>query len=193
MRDKVKALIVPVPDLSGTERLESGEAMRCPSCAIARYPGEGFAADRGFGRDPPPPRLPVLQFPLHHLRARAVARADRDQAQRPPRAVRPRQAAALGVRSRCASARSSPSGSSRSVSKIVRELESLRRKRGLLRDHRRDGDGASARARRRRLCALRLGLPQFPRGEGLRAGARRTVRRGRAKPVAGQTAVTARK
>ena len=99
--------------------------MRCPSCASPRYPGEGFAADRGFGRDPPPPRLPDLQFPLHDLRARAVARTGGDQAQRPPRAVRPRQADALAVRSRCASAPVEPERIEQMVSKIVRELESI--------------------------------------------------------------------
>ena len=57
------------------------------------------------------------------------------------------------------------------VSKIVRELESHGRKRCFVGDHRRDGDGASARPRRRRLCALRLGLSQFPRGQGFRDGA----------------------
>ena len=62
------------------------------------------------------------------------------------------------------------------VSKIVRELESLGESEISLGSHRRDRDGASARARRRRLCALRLGLPQFPRGQGFRDGARRTVR-----------------
>ena len=54
------------------------------------------------------------------------------------------------------------------------------RERSVLRDHRRDRDGASARARRRRLCPLRLGLSQFPRGQGFRERARRTDRRGRA-------------
>src|SRR5437762_262636 len=44
---------------------------------------------------------------------------------------------------------------------------------------RRDGDGGAAHARRCRLCALCLGLSsQFPRGQGFRGGARRTVGRG---------------
>src|SRR5262249_47965906 len=38
---------------------------------------------------------------------------------------------------------------------------------------RRDRDGTSARARRRRLCPLRLGLSQFPRGQGFRDRTRR--------------------
>ena len=73
----------PVPDLRGVR--DALSELRKP-----RYPGEGFAADRGFLGHPPPPRLPDLQFPLHHFRAGAVARTDRHQAQRPPRAVRPR-------------------------------------------------------------------------------------------------------
>ena len=48
----------------------------------------------------------------------------------------------------------------------------------LLGGDRRDRDGASAPARRRRLCPLRLGLPQFPRGQGFRGRARRALRRG---------------
>ena len=56
----------------------------------------------------------------------------------------------------------------RTVSKIVRELESLGENEITYRDDRRDGDGASARARRRGLCPVRLGLPQFPRGQGFR-------------------------
>ncbi len=67
-----------------------GTSHALPELRQSRYAGEGFAADRGFGGDPPPPRVSHLQFPLHHLRARAVARAHRDQTQRPPRAVRPR-------------------------------------------------------------------------------------------------------
>src|SRR6476469_4665962 len=67
-----------------------------PELRKPRYAGEGLAADGRLGLDPPPARVPVLQFPLHHLRTRATARVDGDQAQRPPRAVRPRQADALG-------------------------------------------------------------------------------------------------
>jgi hypothetical protein len=52
-------------------------------------------------------------------------------------------------------------------------------RRDFLGGDRRDRDGASAPARRRRLCALRLGLSQFPRGQGFRGRARRTLRRRR--------------
>src|SRR6202035_2934738 len=48
-----------------------------------------------------------------------------------------------------------------------------RRGRDFLGDNRRDRDGASAPARRRRLCPLRFGLSQFPRGQGFRNRARR--------------------
>ena len=54
------------------------------------------------------------------------------------------------------------------VSKIVRELESLGESEISSETIGEMRDGASARARRRRLCALRLGLSQFPRGEGFR-------------------------
>ena len=63
------------------------------------------------------------------------------------------------------------------VSKIVRELESLGENEVSSEAIGETGDGASARARRRRLCALRLRLPQFPRGQGLSRRARRIVGR----------------
>src|SRR4051812_49032830 len=63
----------------------------------SRYAGEGLASDRGFRRDPAAAGVYRLQFPLHDLRAGAVARTDRDQAQRPPGAVRPRQAGPLAA------------------------------------------------------------------------------------------------
>ena len=81
----------PVSDLRGVATNALSELCK------PRHPGEGFAADGGLLRHPPPPRLPVLQFPFHHLRAGAAARIDRDQAQRPARAVRPRQAPAFGA------------------------------------------------------------------------------------------------
>ena len=122
-RSKVQALTAPLPDLPAERR--RGRRMRCPYLRQPRHPGEGFAADRGLRRDPPPARLPRLRRPLHHLRARAAARADRGQAQRPPRAVRPRQAGALDRRSRCASAPVEPERIERMVIGIVRELESV--------------------------------------------------------------------
>ena len=51
-----------------------------PELRKPRYSGEGLAADRGFLGHPPPPRLSLLQFPLHHFRARAAARTDCYQA-----------------------------------------------------------------------------------------------------------------
>jgi hypothetical protein len=44
-----------------------------PELQQSGYPGEGFAADGRLGCDPAAARLYGLQFPLHHLRARAVA------------------------------------------------------------------------------------------------------------------------
>ncbi len=68
-----------------------------PKLQQSRYAGEGLPSDRGFRRDPAAAGLRRLQFPLHHLRAGAAARADGDQAQRPTGAVRPRQAGALAA------------------------------------------------------------------------------------------------
>ncbi len=177
MRDKVKRARDALPDLPEVESRPGRGRRRC----AVRVAAASIPRSRTRGR----PRICAairrrrvcldLQLPLHHLRARAAARADRDQAQRPPRAVRPRQA-------RCA--RSQIALRKRPVEpethradwcpKIVRELESLGESEIVVGGDRRDGDGASARTRRRRLCALRLGLPQFPRGQGLRGRARRT-------------------
>ena len=56
----------------------------------------------------------------------------------------------------------------RMVSKIVRQLESMGESDVAVGDDRRAGHGGPARARRRGLCALRLGLQEFPRSQGLR-------------------------
>ena len=66
------------------------------------------------------------------------------------------------------------------VSKIVRELESQGENEVSSETIGEARHGASARARRRRLCALCLRLPQFPRGQGLPRRARRIVGRRRA-------------
>ncbi len=91
VRAKVKALVGPVSDLSGVIPHALSELCQ------PRYPGEGFPADGGFLRYSPSPRVPRVQLPLHDLRARAITRAHRHQAQRPACAVRPRQAPALGA------------------------------------------------------------------------------------------------
>ena len=178
VRQKVKALLARFPIYSETEGRSRGDDA-LSELRITRHPGEGFAADRGLGRDPPPPRLPDLQLPLHHLRARAAARTGGHQAQRPPRAVRPRQADALAIDRAAQAAGRAGAGRADGVQDRPRPGKH-RRERDHLGDHRRGGDGQSAQARRRRLCALRLGLQEFPRAQGLRAGARRTERRGRA-------------
>ena len=91
-----------------------------------------------------------------------------DQAQRPARAVRSRQAAALGA-DRAAQA-AGRAGADRADGLQDRARAGKPgRERDLVRGDRRDRDGASARARRRRLCALRLGLSQFPRGKDFEA------------------------
>ena len=64
------------------------------------------------------------------------------------------------------------------VSKIVRELESQGESEVSSETIGEMVMESAARARRRRLRALRLGLSQFPRGQGLRSRARRAVGRG---------------
>ena len=64
------------------------------------------------------------------------------------------------------------------VSKIVRELESQGESEISSETVGEMVMEASAHARRRRLCALRLGLSQFPRSQGFRGRARRIVGRG---------------
>src|SRR5262249_17509681 len=83
---------VPRSDIERVEAAHALSELRQP-----RYASQGLAADRGFLRHPSPPCVPDLQFPLYHIRARAAARAGGHQAQRPPRAVRSRQAVALGA------------------------------------------------------------------------------------------------
>ena len=87
------------------------------------HPGEGLATDRGQFGDPPAALLPVVRRALHHLRARAAARADRGQEGRPARAVRPRQARALDL-GRLRKRPVDPERVERMVNGIVRRLES---------------------------------------------------------------------
>ena len=61
------------------------------------------------------------------------------------------------------------------VSKIVRELEGLGESEVSSETIGETVMALSARARRCRLCALRFGLSQFPRGQGFRGRARRAV------------------
>ena len=98
----------PLPDLSVKASLDALSQLQ-----QSRYAGEGLASDRGFGRDPAAAGVHRLQLPFHDLRAGAVARTHRDQAQRPPGAVRPRQAGPLAADLPCASGRSILSGSRR--------------------------------------------------------------------------------
>ena len=150
VREKVKRSGRPVPDLRGVR--DALSELRKP-----RYPGQGFAADGRFLRHPPPPRLPHLQFPLHHLRAGAIARTGRDQAQRAARAVRPRQASALG-RDRLPQAAGRAGADRPDGVEDRARARRPRRKRSDFGNDRRNGDGAFARPRRRRLCAFRVGV-----------------------------------
>ena len=86
--------------------------MRCPYCGSLETQVKDFAADRGFVLDPPPPHLPRLRRPFHHLRARAIARTGRWSRSRA--GARRSIATNCSARSRspCASARSPPTGSS---------------------------------------------------------------------------------
>ncbi len=143
-----------------------------------RYAGEGFAADGRFVRDPAPPRVPLVQFPLHDLRARAAARTRGDQAQRPARAIRSRQAAALGPDRTAQAAGRARAHRSGGLQDRARAREPGR-ERSLVRGGGRGGHGGAAPARRRGLCPLRLGLSQFPRSQGFRSRAGRALQRGR--------------
>ncbi len=160
-----------------------------PLLRRARHAGQGFAPDRGRVLDPPPAHLPGLRRPLHHLRARAVARADGGQEERPPRAVRPRQAAALG-RSRAAQARRRRRTGRAHDQRHRAAVGEPGRRRHSDRAHRRTGDGGAQGPRRRRLRALRLGLSQFPRSARLQRDRRRIGGRARA-DVAGESRAAA--
>ena len=70
VRDKVKALIRTISDLSG---LRIGDVMRCPSCGSLDTQVKDSRPTGRFGCDPSSPRLSDLQFPFHHVRARAIA------------------------------------------------------------------------------------------------------------------------
>ena len=123
-------------------KTEDGDALSL--LRHGRHPGEGYAPDRGSRRDPAAAHLPELRRPLHHLRARPVARADRGQEERPARAVRSRQAGALG-RDRAAQARrSSPSGSSAWSTRHRAPARKLGRDRHPQRHDRRAGHGGAA-------------------------------------------------
>jgi glycine hydroxymethyltransferase len=136
-----------------------------PQLQQSRYAGEGLASDRGFGRDPAAAGMRRLQFPFHHFREGAASRAHGHQAQWPPGAVRPRQARALAPDLLAQTPGRSGAGREDGLRYRARARK-RRRGRDFLRGDWRDRDGASAPARRRRLCALRLGLPQFPRSQG---------------------------
>src|SRR6185437_16250305 len=111
--------------------------------------------------------LPVVRLALHHLRARAAARAHRGQEERPAGRLRSRQAAALDLGRGAQAPGRSRAGRARGERHRAPPRK-LRRERDTLDADRRAGDGRAARARSGRLCALRLGLSQFPRGPGLR-------------------------
>jgi transcriptional regulator NrdR len=57
VKERVKALTDRFPIYS---KVSSRDAL--PELQQPRYPGEGFASDRGFGGDPAPPRLPACNF-----------------------------------------------------------------------------------------------------------------------------------
>ena len=169
VKEKVQALTDAFPDLSRlsrSRRTATGHAL--PLLRQSRHPGEGFASVRGQYRDPPPARLHGLRRPLHHLRAGAAARTDGGQAERPPGAVRPRQADALGPGGAAQARRSTPSGSSAwspassASSKARGESEIASEQIGhLVMEGLRGLDDVAYRP-------LRLGLQEFPRGQGLR-------------------------
>ena len=165
------------------DRMKGGLSDAVPLLRRPRYASEGLAADRRFLVDPPAAHLSRLRRPLHHLRARAIARTqvvkkngrrapfDRDKLMR---------SVQVALRKRSVE----PERVERMINGVVRQLESQTRRRHPDRPDRRTGDGGPEGARRRRLCAFRLGLPQFPRGAGLQRHRRRTG--GRARGRAGE-------
>src|SRR5690606_25879731 len=89
------ALLIYEVRLSQTAIRPTGAGHALPLLPVRRYAGEGFAPGRGRRGDPAPSRLPRLRRPLHHLRARAVARPDGGEEIRPQGALRSREARAL--------------------------------------------------------------------------------------------------
>ena len=141
MREKVKRLIPRFPIYPDTG---VGGRMRCPNCGSLDTQVKDSRPTEDSAGDPPPPHLPDLRFPLHHLRARATARTRGHQAQRPPRAVRSRQADALAVD--CAAQAAGRAGAGRADGVQDRApARKHRRERDHLGNHRRAGDGAPAR------------------------------------------------
>ena len=174
VRDKVKALVGALSDLPGGLS-GAGGRMRCPNCASLdtqvkdSRPTEDSAAIRrrrvclacNF-RFTTFERVQLRELTVIKRNGRRVP-FDRDKLD----ALGADRAAQARRSSRSASSRPSPRscGSSRAGARArCRRRRSARLVMEQLRD-----------ARRRRLCALRLGLPQFPRGQGLRDGARRAA------------------
>jgi hypothetical protein len=124
-----------------------------------------------------------LRRALHHLRARAVARADRDQEGTASASRSTATSWRARCRYRCASARSRGAGRARHQLHRPPARKRQARSEDSQRGDRRTGDGdAGDQLDRRRLCPLRLGLSQFPRGEGLRRIHRPSRQRARLRP-----------
>ena len=134
---------------------------------LRRYPGQGFAADRRSRRDPAAPVLRQLRGPLHDLRARAAARTDGDQkdGQREP-FDRDKLARSIYVALRKRPVE--PERIERIINSLVRQLESSGETDIPSDMIGESGDGGAGEPRPGRLCPLRLGLSQFPRGQGFR-------------------------
>ena len=140
--------------------------MRCPFCGSEDTQVKDSRRPTIAG-DPPPPAVPELRRALHHLRARAAARADGGQEERAARALRSRQARALDPD--LAAQAPGRGRAHRARHQFDRApARKLGRERHPERHDRRAGDGSAGDARPGRLCALRLGLSQFPRGQGFR-------------------------
>ncbi len=166
VREKVKTLVARFPIYPVSGRRGAAKAMRCPSCGSLdtqvkdSRPTEDSAAIRrrrvcltcNF-RFTTFERVQLRELVVIKRNGRRVP-FDRDKLMR---------SLQIALRKRPVE----PERVEQMVSKIVRELESLGESEVTSETIGENGDGASARARRRRLCALRLGLPQFPRAEGL--------------------------
>ncbi|CAA9233153.1 MAG: Ribonucleotide reductase transcriptional regulator NrdR, partial [uncultured Acetobacteraceae bacterium] len=137
-----------------------------PLLRSGRHAGEGQPPGRRRRGHPPPPLLPRLPEPLHHLRAGAAPRTHGAQDRRPPRALRPREARPLHPhRAPQAPGGRGPGGAHRE--RHPAQAGNRGGGRGHVPPDRRDRDGVAARGGPSRLRPLRQRLPQLRRSEGL--------------------------
>ena len=147
------------------------------------HPGQRQPSDGGERLHPPPARVRGLRRALHDLRAGAAAGNLRRQALGPARAVRPREAVALGRGGAAQAPHPARAHRAPGVGPGAAAGKHGRAGRSVLGD-RRIRDGGLERPRPRCLCTLRLRLPLVPRGGGFPGGAGRDRRQHRARSSA---------